>query len=63
MLNPPLVLDFVCPVCSAQPQEECELTTGASRFEPHVERKWVASDFELKQSLESQPAGREPTRH
>jgi len=63
MLNPPLVLDFVCPVCSAQPQETCELSTGASRFESHVERKWAAADFDLKQLIEFQLAVRVPKQH
>jgi hypothetical protein len=45
------VLDFVCPVCAAQPQEPCELNNGATRFEPHVQRSWLAGDENLRQAL------------
>jgi len=41
-------LDFICPVCGAQPKEKCTLTTGAARFESHVERKWIAQDHHRK---------------
>jgi hypothetical protein len=41
-------LDFVCPICNAQPQEKCELSTGAPRFESHIERKWIAQDYRRK---------------
>jgi hypothetical protein len=45
------ILDFVCPVCAAQPQENCELSNGAARFEPHVERKWMAGEKSGEQFL------------
>ncbi len=44
----PSSLDFICPVCEAQPREQCQLLTGVSRFESHVERKWIAEDYEYK---------------
>ena len=46
-----LSLDFVCPVCDAQPQEKCTLRTGAPRFESHVERKWITQDHRRKAAL------------
>jgi hypothetical protein len=48
-------LDFVCPVCKAQPQEKCTLSTGFPRFESHVERKWIAKDHNRKLELEEPP--------
>ena len=48
---PDLSLDFVCPVCDAQPQEKCTLRTGAPRFESHVERKWIAQDHRRNAAL------------
>jgi hypothetical protein len=48
-------LDIVCPVCGAQPQEKCKLTSGAPRFESHVERKYIAKDRNLKQSTTKPP--------
>jgi hypothetical protein len=46
-----LALDFVCPICNAQPNNKCELTTGAFRFQSHAERKWIAQDHNLGRSL------------
>ena len=37
-------LDFVCPVCGANPRERCEMHSGAPRFESHVERWDIAKD-------------------
>jgi hypothetical protein len=48
-------LDFVCPVCKAQPQEKCALSTGVARFESHVERKWIAQDHQRKIDLVEDP--------
>jgi hypothetical protein len=48
-------LDFVCPVCKAQPQEKCTLSTGFPRFESHVERKWIAKDHNRKLEIEEPP--------
>jgi hypothetical protein len=48
-------LDFVCPVCDAQPQEKCELSSGAPRFESHIERKWIAQDYRRKAALSDDP--------
>jgi hypothetical protein len=48
---PDLSLDYVCPVCDAQPQEKCKLSSGALRFESHVERKWIAKDHRRKTAL------------
>jgi hypothetical protein len=39
-----LSLKFICPICGAAPQEKCELSTGAHRFEPHIERIDIAKD-------------------
>jgi hypothetical protein len=44
----PTALDFVCPVCLAEPQKKCQLLSGLPRFESHVERKWIAEDYEYK---------------
>jgi hypothetical protein len=52
-------LDFVCPVCKAQPQEKCALSTGAPRFESHVERKWIARDHQRKVELEEPPPSKQ----
>jgi hypothetical protein len=46
-------LNFICPICSAKPQEECKLTTGAPRFDSHLERKWIAKDYS-RGNLESE---------
>jgi hypothetical protein len=37
-------LDFVCPVCGADPQEVCEMHSGTPRFESHVERWDIVKD-------------------
>jgi hypothetical protein len=37
-------LDFVCPICGANPQERCEMLSGTPRFESHVERWNIAKD-------------------
>jgi hypothetical protein len=37
-------VNFVCPVCGVQPQESCQLLTGAPRNNPHVERWNIAKD-------------------
>jgi hypothetical protein len=44
-------LDVVCPICKAQPQDKCELATGAFRFESHIERKWIAQDLHPNPAL------------
>jgi hypothetical protein len=41
---PDALLNFPSPICYVQPQKRCELTTGARRFESHIERKWIAID-------------------
>jgi hypothetical protein len=48
-------LDFVCPVCEAQPQEKCMMNTGAPRFESHIERKWIAQDHHRNPALTKPP--------
>jgi hypothetical protein len=55
-----LALDIVCPVCGAQPQEKCKLTSGAPRFESHVERKYIAKDHNLKRSATKPPPAKKP---
>jgi hypothetical protein len=35
--------NFRCPICEAQTQQECVLTTVAPRFESHIARKWIAA--------------------
>jgi hypothetical protein len=52
-------LDFACPICAAQPNEECELATSAPRFESHMERRWLAQDHIPKWSNEEPPIARE----
>jgi hypothetical protein len=37
-------VNFVCPVCGVQPQESCQLLTGAPRNNSHVERWDIAKD-------------------
>ena len=37
-------LTFPCPICGAQPQEKCELNSGAPRFESHRVRRDIAKD-------------------
>jgi len=63
MLSRRPILDFVCPVCAAQPREECELRTGAPRFEPHVERKWIAGDHNPEQPLDRPRLAKKPPQH
>jgi len=41
-------LDFECPVCGALPKEKCLNLARSFRFEPHVERKWIAQDQRLE---------------
>jgi len=60
MPEPYLALDFVCPVCGAKTQEKCKLTTGAPRFESHIERRYIAKDRNLKRSRAKPPAGSKP---
>jgi hypothetical protein len=52
---PDFSLDFVCPICDAQPQEKCEMRSGAPRFESHIERKWIAQDHRRKAALSDDP--------
>jgi len=33
-----------CPTCGAKPGEQCELSTGLPRTNPHRERRLVASE-------------------
>ena len=40
-----LSLDFVCPICGAEPQEKCEMNSGTPRFSSHVERWDIANDY------------------
>jgi hypothetical protein len=40
-------LNFVCPVCGAQPGGKCKLRTGGPRLNSHFERLWIARDHEL----------------
>jgi hypothetical protein len=44
-------LNFHCPICGVVPNEECRLTTGALRFESHIERQWITQDRTPKDSL------------
>jgi hypothetical protein len=44
-------LDFACPICKVQPQEKCELLTGAKRFHSHVERINLAQDHNREIAL------------
>jgi hypothetical protein len=46
-------LNFVCPICRAQPQEKCELNSGTPRFESHRERQDTAKDAEAAESLKT----------
>jgi hypothetical protein len=48
-------LDFACPICKVQPQEKCELLTGAKRFYSHVERIDLAGDHNREIALTEQP--------
>jgi hypothetical protein len=43
-------LDFVCPICGANPQERCEMLSGTPRFESHVERWNIAKDHLNRES-------------
>jgi hypothetical protein len=43
MVNPSS-LDFDCPACGAMSGEKCFNLVGYSRFDSHVERKWIAQD-------------------
>jgi len=38
------VLAVRCPTCGARPGEECELSTGQPRAEPHLDRRLIAGD-------------------
>jgi hypothetical protein len=51
MLNFRGSLDFACPICKVQPQEKCELLTGAKRFHSHVERINLAQDHNREIAL------------
>jgi hypothetical protein len=33
-----------CPTCGAKPGEECELSTGLPRTEPHRDRRLAAAE-------------------
>lgn len=50
-------LNFICPICGAQPGEQCELTTGTPRFESHSERVWIAQDHRLRPGITEPPQG------
>jgi hypothetical protein len=52
-------LDFVCPICKAQPQEGCELSSGFPRFQSHIERKWLAQDLRRKLKIAEPPPSTE----
>jgi hypothetical protein len=38
------VLAMHCPTCGATPGEKCKLSTGLLRFEPHRDRRLIATD-------------------
>jgi hypothetical protein len=40
-----LSLSVVCPVCGAQPEQECRLGNGEPFFKAHLQRKWVAQKY------------------
>ena len=43
-LTPKQVLAVRCPTCGAPPGEQCELSTGLPRMNPHRDRKFMAAD-------------------
>ena len=52
-------LEFVCPVCGAQPREECQRIDGHMMAEPHSDRRNLVLGVkphnrrhEMRQSLE-----------
>jgi hypothetical protein len=55
MPTPLVALDFVCPVCGAEPRQTCKLIGGGLRFESHAERKYIARDHQLGRALPKAP--------
>lgn len=55
-----LSLNVMCPICGAGPQEKCELSSGAPRFESHVERWDIAKDYLHSIRSWQMPLGKEP---
>jgi hypothetical protein len=58
-------LDFECPICAAPALEKCTVQTGSLRSESHLERIWIAKDFEpkrliVKVSIKASPTPRLP---
>jgi hypothetical protein len=47
-----LSLNFACPICGAPPQKKCVMTSGAPRFESHVERWNIAKDHLYGHSMD-----------
>jgi hypothetical protein len=59
-------LEFVCPVCAAQPREECHRIDGHMMAEPHSDRRNLVLGVkprsrrdDIRQSLERVASGRD----
>ena len=44
-------LDYICPICWAQPEEQCEMNNGYPRFESHRERRNIGEENHQPQTL------------